>query len=35
MVDGDQEFPGARGGDGETPTAVDVEQESRYAGLTG
>ena len=29
------ELPGARGGDGETPTFADVEQESRYAGLIG
>ena len=29
------ELPGARGGDGETPTVADVEQESRYAGLIG
>ena len=28
------ELPG-RAGDGETPTAADVEQESRYAGLAG
>ena len=28
------ELPAARGADGETPAAADVEQDSRYAGLT-